>query len=36
MSEATNPGLIGVAETLIMPLYIRANESRRPDAHIRD
>ncbi len=35
MSER-NPGLSGVAETLLMPLYIRAMESQRPDALIHD
>ena len=36
MSENTNQGLSGVAETLLMTLYIRAMESQRPDALIRD
>ena len=36
MSENTNQGLSGVAETLLMTLYIRAMESRRPDALIKD
>jgi O-methyltransferase involved in polyketide biosynthesis len=36
MSEAANPILSGVAETLLLPLYIRAMESQRPDALIKD
>jgi len=36
MSETTNQGLSGVAETLLMTLYIRAMESQRPDALIKD
>jgi O-methyltransferase involved in polyketide biosynthesis len=36
MSENTNQGLSGVAETLLMTLYIRAKESQRPDALIKD
>jgi len=36
MSETTNPDLNGVAETLLLPLYIRAMESQRPDALIKD
>ena len=36
MSEITNHELAGVAETLLLPLYIRALESQRPDALIRD
>ncbi len=36
MSETTNQGLSGVAETLLIPLYIRAMESQRPDALIKD
>lgn len=35
MSE-TNPSLSGVAETLLLPLYIRALESERHDALIKD
>jgi O-methyltransferase involved in polyketide biosynthesis len=31
-----SPDLSGVAETLLLPLYIRAMESQRPDALIRD
>jgi O-methyltransferase involved in polyketide biosynthesis len=30
------PELTGVAETLLLPLYIRARESRRPDAIVKD
>ncbi len=36
MSEMTNHNLSGVAETLLLPLYIRALESQRPDALIKD
>jgi O-methyltransferase involved in polyketide biosynthesis len=36
MSENANQGLSGVAETLLMTLYIRAMESQRPDALIKD
>ena len=36
MSETTNPNLSGVAETLLITLYIRATESQRPDALIKD
>lgn len=36
MSEITNQNLNGVAETLLLPLYIRAMESQRPDALIKD
>src|SRR5512136_389343 len=36
MSENNNQGLSGVAETLLMTLYIRAMESQRPDALIKD
>lgn len=36
MSEITSPDLTGVAETLLIPLYIRALESQRPDALLRD
>jgi len=36
MSEVTPQGLSGVAETLLMMLYIRAIESQRPDALIKD
>jgi O-methyltransferase involved in polyketide biosynthesis len=36
MSENTNQGLSDVAETLLMTLYIRAMESHRPDALIKD
>jgi O-methyltransferase involved in polyketide biosynthesis len=32
----TKPNLTGVAETLLLPLYIRATESRRPDAIVKD
>jgi len=36
MSETTNQNLSGVAETLLMTLYIRAMESQRPDALLKD
>jgi O-methyltransferase involved in polyketide biosynthesis len=36
MSETTNPNLNGVAETLLITLYIRALESQRPDALLKD
>ena len=36
MSEITKPDLSGVAETLLIPLYIRAMESQRPDALLKD
>ncbi len=36
MSENTAQSLNGVAETLLMTLYIRAMESQRPDALIKD
>lgn len=36
MGTSVNQGLSGVAETLLMTLYIRAMESQRPDALIKD
>ena len=36
MSETNNINLSGVAETLLITLYIRAMESQRPDALIKD
>jgi methyltransferase (TIGR00027 family) len=36
MSETAKPNLSGVAETLLITLYIRAMESQRPDALIKD
>jgi len=36
MSEKANQTLSGVAETLLLPLYNRAMESKRPDAMIKD
>jgi O-methyltransferase involved in polyketide biosynthesis len=36
MSETTNQGLSGVPETLLIPLYVRAMETQRPDALIKD
>lgn len=36
MSENNNPNLDGVAETLLITLYIRAMESQRPDALLKD
>ena len=35
-AETVNQDLSGVAETLLIPLYIRAMESQRPDALIKD
>jgi methyltransferase (TIGR00027 family) len=36
MKTEENNTLSGVAETLFIPLYIRANETRRPDALLKD
>jgi O-methyltransferase involved in polyketide biosynthesis len=36
MSETSVPNLSGVAETLLITLYIRAMESQRPDAIVKD
>jgi len=36
MSKNANQNLSGVAETLLIPLYIRAIESQRPDALLKD
>jgi len=36
MPETTKPSLNAVAETLLITLYIRATESQRPDALIKD
>jgi O-methyltransferase involved in polyketide biosynthesis len=36
MSEITVQSLDNVAETLLIPLYIRAIESQRPDALLKD
>ncbi|MGE5603386.1 MAG: class I SAM-dependent methyltransferase [Nitrososphaerales archaeon] len=36
MAEITSPNLSGVAETLLITLYIRAMESQRPDAPVKD
>jgi len=36
MSGKVDPGLSGVAETLLIPLYNRAMESQRPDAILKD
>ena len=36
MSETTLVNLEGVSETLLIPLYIRAMETQRPDAMLRD
>lgn len=36
MSEKILPSLAGVSETLLIPLCIRARESQRPDAMLRD
>ena len=36
MSETPDQVLSGVAETLLIPLYVRAMESQCPDALIKD
>ncbi|WP_455207442.1 class I SAM-dependent methyltransferase [Kaarinaea lacus] len=36
MFDTTNQDLSGVAETLLIPLYVRALESQRPDALLKD
>ena len=36
MSETTKPNLDGVTETLLITLHLRAMESQRPDALIKD
>jgi O-methyltransferase involved in polyketide biosynthesis len=36
VSEMASPSLSGVPETLLAALYIRAVESQRPDALIKD
>lgn len=36
MSETANPNLSGVSETLLITLYLRAMESQRPDALLKD
>lgn len=36
VSSSSDRGLGGVAETLLIPLYVRACESQRPDGLIRD
>ena len=36
MSEIDGQDLSGVAEGLLIPLYLRAMESQRPDALIKD
>jgi O-methyltransferase involved in polyketide biosynthesis len=36
MPERVNPSIRGVSETLLITLYLRAMESRRPDALIKD
>ena len=36
MPEKISPSLGGVSETLLIPLYQRAQESQRPDAMIKD
>jgi O-methyltransferase involved in polyketide biosynthesis len=36
MSESKSQTLSGVAETLLITLYLRAMESQRPDALIKD
>ncbi len=36
MNKTISPSLEGVAETLLIPLYVRASESRREDALMKD
>ena len=36
MSETESQTLSGVSETLLLTLYLRAMESQRPDALIKD
>jgi len=36
MSKTSSQNLSGVAETLLIPLYVRAIESQRPDALLKD
>ena len=36
MTNQTNVQLSGVAETLLIPLYFRAQETQRPDALVKD
>ncbi len=36
MPEKTSPTLSGVSETLLIPLYVRAQETRREDAMLKD
>ena len=36
MSETTNPTLSGVSQTLLITVYLRAMETQRPDALIKD
>ncbi len=36
MSETISPEMSGVSETLLLTLYLRAKESQRPDALIKD
>lgn len=36
MTGPVRPALSGVEKTLLIPLYIRAMESRRPDALLKD
>ncbi len=36
MPDIANQNLSGVAETLLIPLYVRAIESLRPDALLKD
>jgi O-methyltransferase involved in polyketide biosynthesis len=36
MEEKISPALYGVAETLLIPLHLRATETRRPDALLKD
>jgi O-methyltransferase involved in polyketide biosynthesis len=36
MSDLTTEDLSGIAATLLLPLYVRALESQRPDALLKD
>jgi O-methyltransferase involved in polyketide biosynthesis len=36
MAETISPNLQGVPETLLIPLFVRATESQRPDAMLKD
>lgn len=36
MTEKISPSLTGIPETLLIPLYQRAQEAQRPDAMLKD